>query len=140
MTPPDGFVLHTRRSPLTDPWQPVYARATEGVLCLGLEVREPHCNGRGFAHGGLLSALADNAMGLSAVARRRSEDDAPLSAVTIGLALDFLETARIGDWLEVVPAVLKVGRSLAFCEAKVLARRGDERLLVARCNATFRFV
>jgi uncharacterized protein (TIGR00369 family) len=134
---PTGYVPHTRHSPLTDPWEPLFAReATEGVH-LAVEVREAHCNGRGFAHGGLIAALADNAMGLSAVRRAREHPGAEkASAVTVSLALDFIDSAQQGEFLEVRPTVLKAGRTLAFVECRVVC--GDR--LIARGNASFRMV
>jgi acyl-coenzyme A thioesterase PaaI-like protein len=68
--PPEGFVRHLRVSPLTAPWEPIYERALSDRLVLGLWLRTPHTNTRGSAHGGLIAALADKAMGLScAIAR-----------------------------------------------------------------------
>lgn len=137
MTAPDGYLRHTRRSPLTEPWEPLFARETAEAVQLAVEIREAHCNGRGFAHGGLISALADNAMGLSAVRLARQQpEQAQASAVTVTLALDFLDSARVGEWLEVHPSVLKLGRTLAFAECHV---RCGERL-IARGNASFRMV
>lgn len=151
--PPPGFAPHTRRSPLTDPWEPLYARRDGSTVQLGLRVREAHCNGRGFAHGGLVSALADNAMGLSAVGAARAEAEAlgrtaPAGAVTVSLSLDFIASAAIGDWLSLRPVVLRQGRTLAFVECHVWAQaparadgsqHGPEDRLVARASATFRY-
>ena len=132
---PEGFAPHTRRSPLTTPWEPLYARPDGHAVRLGLRVREAHCNGRGFAHGGLVSALADNAMGLSAVATARAEGSTPpAGAVTVSLVLDFMASASIGQWLEFRPVVLRHGRTLAFTECHVLA----DGELAARASATFR--
>lgn len=134
---PDGYTRHTRRSPLTDPWEPLYARETGEAVHLAVEVREAHCNARGFAHGGFISALADNAMGLSVVRLARLQPgQEEASAVTVTLALDYLDTARIGEWLEVRPTVLKLGRSLAFAECRVVC---GERL-IARGNASFKVI
>jgi uncharacterized protein (TIGR00369 family) len=96
---------------------------------LAVLVREAHCNSRGFAHGGLIAALADNAMGLSAVVASKAG-----GAVTIGLTLDFMDSAAIGEWLQFHPLVLKTGKTLAFTECRVLC---GERL-VAHGTATFR--
>lgn len=134
---PAGFERHTRRSPLTDPWEPLFARQAGDAVQLAVEIRDAHCNARGFAHGGLISALADNAMGLSAVRLARARPgQAQASAVTVTLALDYLDSARIGEWLEVHPAVLKLGRTLAFTDCRVVC--GDR--LIARGNASFRMV
>ncbi len=136
-TQPPGYQPHTRHSPLTDPWEPLFARATADAVFLALEVREAHCNSRGFAHGGLISALADNAMGLSAVRQaRKTPGTEKVSAVTVSLTLDFIDTAKVGDWLEFQPSLLKVGRTLAFVDCRVVC---GERL-VAHGSASFRMV
>lgn len=133
----DGYARHTRRSPLTDPWEPLFAREAGDAVQLAVEIREAHCNARGFAHGGLISALADNAMGLSIVRLARGQPgQEQASAVTVTLGLDYLDSARTGEWLEVHPSVLKLGRTLAFAECRVVC---GERL-VARGNASFRMV
>ena len=134
---PAGYQPHTRRSPLTDPWEPLFARETDDGVQLAVEVREAHCNSRGLAHGGLIASLADNAMGISAVRRAREHPGAEnASAVTVSLALDYIDAARPGECLEVQPTVLKVGRTLAFVECRVVC--GDR--LIARGNASFRMV
>ena len=134
---PAAYQPHTRRSPLTDPWEPLLSQQTADALYLALEIREAHCNARGFAHGGLISALADNAMGHSAVlqARRRAGSE-KASAVTVSLSLDFIDSAQVGDCVEFQPTVLKVGRTLAFVDCRVVC--GDR--LIARGSATFRMV
>jgi len=72
LTLPDGFKPHFRKSNLTDPWEPIYSSVLEDRVQIGLYLDEPHCNARGFVHGGLISALSDNAMGLSCVQVLRS--------------------------------------------------------------------
>ena len=62
---PEGFQPHTRKSGFTAPWEPIYHRPHDNGISLGVHAREAHANSRGFVHGGLLSALCDNAMGLS---------------------------------------------------------------------------
>jgi hypothetical protein len=36
--PPDGFEPHARKSPLTNPWEPLYARRLPDRTVLGLVV------------------------------------------------------------------------------------------------------
>jgi acyl-coenzyme A thioesterase PaaI-like protein len=132
---PEGYSRHFRTSPLTDPWEPLYSKAANGAILLALRIRPAHCNSRGIAHGGLISALADNAMGLSlseALGERHKER--PSGLVTITLSLDFLGAGRIDQWLEFVPRVLRAGGSLGFVDC--LIRADDQR--IARGNATFR--
>src|ERR1700753_4274730 len=92
---PHGFELQTRRSPLTDPWEPIYSRQTPNALILGLRLATPHTNARGFVHGGLIAALTDKAMGHSCAHKMRGAN----SLVTVNMSIDFIRSAQIGQWL-----------------------------------------
>lgn len=132
MTPPHGFAPHYRTSPLTDPWEPLFSRRVDDTVQIGVRLAPAHANSRGMAHGGLISALADNAMGLSCGLGM----DAAGGLVTVNLALDFLAPARIGQWLQVEPVVVKRGRGLCFASALVTA----DGKPCARGSATFQVV
>ena len=129
---PAGFERHDRKSPLTAPWEPIYRRITADALILGLRAAEAHTNSRGFVHGGLISALADNAMGLSCVLRLGGA----ARLVTANLTVDFLGTAQIGQWLEFDTVFVKTGGTLCFTQAFVTA----DGQPCARANAVFRTV
>jgi uncharacterized protein (TIGR00369 family) len=126
---PEGFAPHFRKSGLTDPWEPLYSRTTADAVILGLVAAEPHANSRGFVHGGLIAALADNAMGLSC--GRHLKNAAGL--VTVGMSIDYLASARLGQWLEFTTNFVKAGKSLAFAQMMITADGAP----VARANATF---
>jgi uncharacterized protein (TIGR00369 family) len=128
--PPEGFLLHFRKSPLTDPWEPLFSRHTADAVQIGLWLREAHCNSRGFLHGGVIATLADNAMGLSC------GKSLPLAEglVTISLNVDYAGMGRTGEWLQIEPRVLRTGKSVAFADALVTA----DGQIVARASATFR--
>lgn len=133
--PPEGFVRHFRQSPLTDPWEPLYSRVMEDRVVLGLHVRTPHTNSRGMLHGGLIAALADNAMGLSCVqvlseAGRKPEG----GLVTVAMATDFIGAAKLGQWVAVDTQYVKTGRTLCFAQAFVTA----DGEVIARADAKFR--
>ena len=134
--PPDPFSLHTRHSPLTTPWEPIYADVRGDRWVLGVEIREPHCNSRGAPHGGLIAALADNAMGLSCGVVLTALNIPSAGLVTVSLSLDYLAAAALGQWLEFDTDFIKPGRSLCFAEATV---RADGKP-VARAHATFKVV
>ncbi|MDO9429715.1 MAG: PaaI family thioesterase [Phenylobacterium sp.] len=127
---PAGFERHYRQSPVTDPWEPLYSRRTEDAVILGLMAQAAHTNSRGFVHGGLISALADNAMGLSCSHRLGGE----ASLVTVNLTLDFLGSAQVGQWLEFTTAFVKNGGSLSFAQAFVTA----DGQPCARANGVFK--
>jgi acyl-coenzyme A thioesterase PaaI-like protein len=129
---PDGYERHDRRSAVTDPWEPLWRRLSGDTVVLGLRAGPAHCNSRGFVHGGLISTLADNAMGLSCA--RRLGDLASL--VTVNLTVDFLGTALTGQWLEFDTVFVKPGGTLCFTQAFVTA----DGQPCARANAVFRVV
>ncbi|MBU6374349.1 MAG: PaaI family thioesterase [Alphaproteobacteria bacterium] len=136
---PEGFSPHDRKSPVTDPWEPLFSRRRDGVVEIGVALRAAHANSRGFAHGGVIAALADNAMGLSygATLLAANPDAAQGGgAVTVSLTLDYLATARVGQWLQITPRVLRAGGSMGFVDALVTADGAP----VARASATFRRV
>ena len=60
---------------------------------LGLRAREAHANSRGMVHGGLITALADNAMGLSC----GDQIEGVTGLVTINLSVDFIVRYNHGD-------------------------------------------
>ena len=129
---PAGFERHDRQSPLTEPWEPLYRRISGDTVILGLRAGPAHTNSRGFVHGGLISALADNAMGLSC--SRTLGGDTRL--VTANLTVDFLGVANIGQWLEFDTVFVKPGGTLCFTQAFVTA----DGQLCARANAVFKTV
>src|ERR1700716_1512251 len=102
---PAGFAPHARKSPLTEPWQPLSSKHTDKAVIIGLRLARPHPNGRGLMHGGLIAALSDNAMGYSCAHVMGGVS----SLVTIGLAVDFVGTAEVGQWLGVETEVIKTG-------------------------------
>src|ERR1700744_3837460 len=104
--PPAGFFPHARKSAVTDPGEPLYSRRTDRAVVLGLWAGKAHANSRGFVHGGLISALADNAMGLSC-AQALGEVS---GLVTVNLNVDFLSSALDGQWLAFDTVFVKPGR------------------------------
>ena len=129
---PEGFVPHFKRSPATDPWEPLFSRRRDKIVQLGVWLREAHCNSRGFLHGGVIAALADNAMGHSCVATHQ----AARSALTVSLSVDYVASAKIQQWLLIDPRVVRTGGTLGFVDALVTA----DGEIIARANATFRLL
>jgi acyl-coenzyme A thioesterase PaaI-like protein len=135
-TVPEGFTPHLRKSPLTDPWEPLYARQAPDRLVLGVRVRPEHCNSRSMPHGGFLAALADNAMGLSLGVNLAAARQPAGGLVTVSLTLDYLGSAKLGQWLEFDTDFVKLGRSICCAAATVRA----DGVPVARARATFKLL
>lgn len=132
--PPAGFNPHARRSPFTDPFEPLFARINADDYSLGTRLRPVHCNSRGLVHGGFIATLADNAMGLSCGLALSQAGRKVLGMVTVNLAVDYVGRAKVGDWLETHSTMVKLGGSLAFVETRLLSND----TIVARANATFK--
>ena len=131
---PAGFEPHLRSSPVTDDWAPLYAKRLEKAVHMGLRLAKAHTNGRGLIHGGLIAALSDNAMGYSCA--QATGWDTSKSLVTINLAVDFVGTAKIGQWLAIEPEVIRAGSTICFAQCLVKA----DDVVIARANGTFRVV
>ncbi|MDZ4760336.1 MAG: PaaI family thioesterase [Alphaproteobacteria bacterium] len=135
MNPPEGFAPHFRQSPLTAPWEPIYSRVEPDRIVIGLHAREPHCNSRGMVHGGLIAALADNAMGLSCVAvLTKAGHKPPGGLVTVSMATDYIGAAKLGQWIAFDTSYVKTGKTLCFAQAFVTA----DGEVIARADARFK--
>jgi uncharacterized protein (TIGR00369 family) len=129
---PSGFERHSRRSAATAAWEPLWSRRNARGLTIGFRVTEAHCNARGFLHGGVVSTLADNAMGLSC-----AEAGPPGGGlVTVSLSVDFLASGAIGDWVTIDAEPDRVGTTIAHANARV-SSNGE---LIGRASAVFRVI
>ena len=126
---PDGFEPLFRSSPFLDRIGPIYNKRTDNSLIVGFHVLAHHCNGRGLLHGGVISSLADVALGYSALLSR----DEPVPLITANLSVDYAGAASEGDWVEIATDVQKVGRRVAFANCYFLV--GSKR--IARASAVF---
>jgi len=138
MTPsglPEGFEPHFRKSPMTEPWEPIFSRRLPDRVIIGLHARAAHTNSRGMVHGGLIAALADNAMGLSCVAVLAGEGRKPKGGlVTVSMATDFVGAAKLGQWVTFDTSYVKTGRTLCFAQAFITA----DGEVIARADARFK--
>src|SRR5262249_15090606 len=129
---PAGFEPHFRKAPFTDPWEPLYSKKTDKAVIMGLRLAKAHTNARGLIHGGLIASLADNSMGYSCAQVMGWKT----SLVTISLAVDYVGSAKIGQWLAVECDAIKTGSTICFAQSLIKA----DDAVIARANATFRVV
>ena len=129
---PQGFERQSRRSPVTDPWEPIYWKQTPDAIILGLRLATAHTNARAFAHGGLIAALTDKAMGHSCGHKMGGAH----SLVTVNMSIDFISSAQIGQWFTIETDVIKTGSTICFAQSLIKA----DDTVIARANATFRVV
>jgi uncharacterized protein (TIGR00369 family) len=113
-TPP-GSSPYTSSGAFFELVGPVHVRGEGDERVFALRVEERHGNLGGSAHGGLLAALVDFALG-RAIGAETGEDGAP---ATVSLTTDFLRLVRPGDWVEAHTEVERIGRTLAFADCSL---------------------
>lgn len=131
---------------MTDEWQKIRVpfvellgarveEAAEGYSRLSLVLEERHTNPNGVMHGGVVATVMDSAaaVALGRLRGERMRRDNPHATVEMNVAL--ISPARPGDELVVEGKVLKLRRSVAFCEAE--ARRAADGELIAKGHFTF---
>jgi uncharacterized protein (TIGR00369 family) len=102
----------------------------EGTATVEMTTTEDMANHSGFVHGGMISTLADSAMGRSL----RMLKPGVTRAMSFDLKLNFISAARIGETLRATGSVIHAGRRTAVAECRV---EGENQRLVATASATF---
>jgi uncharacterized protein (TIGR00369 family) len=87
-------------------------------------------NASGFVHGGIISTLADSAMGRSV----HTLKPGVIRAASFDLKLNFINAAKIGEGLRATGKVVHAGRRTVVTECRVEDKNGK---LVATASATF---
>lgn len=97
-----------------------------GRVEMALPYREDLSQQHGFFHGGVIGTMADNAGGYAAFTLLAAQD----SLLTVEYKMNIVAPGK-GDRLIAVGTVLKPGRRLIICEAKIFAETGESRKLCA---------
>jgi acyl-coenzyme A thioesterase 13 len=123
---PDGFAPFENQGPFLEEVGPVHVRETSDGPILGLLAEDRHANHRGTVQGGLLSTLADFALGRAIEADAEDGKD----RATVSLTVDFLKPAKPGDWIESRTTVDRVGGTLSFADCSLTV--ADREIVRAR--------
>ena len=102
----------------------------DGAAVLEMTPTGDMANHSGFVHGGMISALADSAMGRSI----RTIKPGVARAMSFDLKLSFISAAKVGETLRATGHVVHAGRRTAVAECRV---QGPGQRLVATASATF---
>lgn len=118
---PEGYVALEWRRGFVRQIGPLYRRPHNGAFTMAFRVEEHHTNGMSNAHGGMLMSFADMAWGHVVSVETSSY------WVTVRLTLDFLSSARLGDWVEGGGEVLSTADDLFVVRGKIWS--GDRLLM-----------
>jgi len=102
----------------------------EATAVLEMATTEDMANHSGFVHGGMISTLADSAMGRSL----RTLSPGVVRAMSFDLKLNFINAAKVGEKLRAIGHVIHAGKRTAVAECRV---EGSDGRLVATASATF---
>lgn len=124
--PPEGFQEHVSPSNFVLAQGLMYKKIREdGSATIGLRVLEQHLNLHGIAHGGFVATVIDNAIGYNVSTALAG------SIVTAHMAIEYLSSARLGDWIEADVLITRKGRRLCFAECTL--RNGSALIARASC-------
>ena len=102
----------------------------EGAATVEMTATEDMANSAGFVHGGMISALADSAMGRAL----HTIKPGVVRAMSFDLKLSFISAARVGETLRATGRVVHAGRRTGVTECRV---EGSGGRLVATASGTF---
>jgi uncharacterized protein (TIGR00369 family) len=104
---------------------------TPGRAELSLPLAPKLLQQHGFAHGGVLAYLADNALTFAG-------GSVLGDSVTVEFKVNYLRPATDAERLLAVASVVGSGKTQAVCRCDVFLVRGDERTLCAAAQGTIR--
>lgn len=128
---PEGFERLPTGLGFSDALQPSYRRIDGDTASFGLVVGEQHANTMGICHGGVLMTLAD----MTAATGANLAKGVIAGSPTVHLAIDYISSARLGEWLWAEAEQVSVKRLFGFCSGGIYCGRG----VVARFSGTFYF-
>ena len=128
---PPGFERLPSGLGYTDSLQPSYRRIEGEGASFGLVVEAQHGNSMGICHGGVLMTLADITAATGANLARGVTSGSP----TVHLSIDYISSARLGEWIQANVEQVSVKRRFGFCSGGIYNNAG----VVARFSGTFYF-
>jgi len=102
-----------------------------GIVLYTLRIESKHLATPHAAHGGMISALLDAALGVGALSLVCKEQEV---VSTVNMQVTFLEAVLLGDTLKAISKVLRKGKRLIFMEAIIQNQAG---LTVAQASGVF---
>jgi uncharacterized protein (TIGR00369 family) len=102
----------------------------DGMAIVDMTPTADMANSMGFVHGGMISTLADSAMGRSL----RTIKPGVTKSMSFDLKLNFISAAKVGEKLRATGRVVHAGRRTAVTECRV---EGPDGRLVATASGTF---
>jgi uncharacterized protein (TIGR00369 family) len=110
-------------------------KSRPGITVWHMAAAQPFANVTGVVQGGILTAMADTAMGSAAHTFARAAGRKGYAS-SIEAKTTYLAPARVGATLECTARVVHGGRRVIFAEAEIL---DDQGVCVVRASASYLF-
>jgi acyl-coenzyme A thioesterase PaaI-like protein len=110
-----GWDERAAGSPFGELIGPNWEKEENGVTRYGFTVERKHLNRSDGLHGGMISAFLDMALART-IARATKQP----RIATIRLGVDFVDVARVGEFVEVRAEIIRSTRSLVFIRGTLL--------------------
>ena len=106
-------------NPITTWLDGTLIKASAGSITAEFTVREDQCNHAQVMHGGIITTILDEIMGMTLITVEIEH-----LYVTINLHVDFLYGAKAGEKVTAISEVYRVGKKIANVEAKLYNAEG----------------
>ena len=106
-------------NPITTWLDGTLIKASAGSITAEFTVREDQCNHAQVMHGGIITTILDEIMGMTLITVEIEH-----LYVTINLHVDFLFGAKAGEKVTAISEVFRVGKKIANVEAKLYNSEG----------------
>jgi uncharacterized protein (TIGR00369 family) len=106
-------------NPITTWLDGTLIKASAGSITAEFTVREDQCNHAQVMHGGIITTILDEIMGMTLITVAIEH-----LYVTINLHVDFLFGAKAGEKVTAISEVYRVGKKIANVEAKLYNAEG----------------
>lgn len=114
---PEGYEPAGFSPGFLDHGGPYFLKARPGrPMLVGLRICPHHINYKDAAHGGVISTLADVALSHAIYDAERPR----LAPSTIALQVNYLRSARLGDWLEAQVRIDRLGGRTAYTSGEIV--------------------
>lgn len=115
----DRKIADGNPNPLTGWLDGTLKKASAGSITAEFMIRADQCNHAGVLHGGIISTMLDEIMGMTLITL-----EIDFLYVTINLHVDFLFGAKAEEKVTVTSEVFRVGKKIANVEAKMYNAEG----------------
>ena len=99
----------------------------DGGVRLELEVKSQHSNCYDILHGGVMTTMADTAMGAACFTKNKK-------VVTVSITIEFIRAVKVGSRIMTDAQILHDGNQIMICDCRIIDAAGN---LFAKANATF---